>query len=282
MLFGTIAAEGDYAIDAAHSTCASDATLAANSSCVIALTFTPTALGLRSGGLTINDNAGNAPQVVALSGTGIAGPLHLKPSALYFGKVVMGLEKDIALTLRNPNRAPLQITAIRSGLADYRIGSGCVGLLPAGGSCSVMVSFAPSSAGRKPATLLIDDDAAHSPQVVKLTGRGKMPALSRSPTIVRFGRVHVGDAPVVRNVTLTNRSPVAIDVAALTSSGPAFEAAPTCVGSLPPPTVCSFTVSFTSGAAGTIAAQLGIVDDAAQSRQLVTLKGIGMPPSSPP
>ncbi|HUY19240.1 MAG TPA: choice-of-anchor D domain-containing protein [Candidatus Binataceae bacterium] len=282
VLLGTIAAAGDFAVDSTGSTCTSGSTLAANSSCVIALTFTPTALGLRSGGLTISDDASNAPQVVALSGTGIAGHLGLKPSALFFGKVVMGLEKDIALTLRNPNRAPLQITAISSGLSDYQIGSGCVGVLPAGASCAVMVHFAPLSAGRKLTTLQIDGNAAHSPRVVRMVGRGKMPVLSRWPRIVRFGRAHVGDASVVRSIKLTNRSPVAINVAALTSSDQAFEAAPTCVGSLPPHAACTFTVSFRPGAPGTIAAQLGIVDDAAQSPQLVTLKGVGMSPSSPP
>jgi hypothetical protein len=46
------------------------ATLAPGSSCTINVTFTPTASGIRSGALTINDGAQNSPQTVSLSGTG--------------------------------------------------------------------------------------------------------------------------------------------------------------------------------------------------------------------
>lgn len=118
---------------------------------------------------------------MALSGTGIAGALDHTPTALHFGKVVLGLNRGIKLTLKNPNRAPLLVTAVSAGLSDYTIGSGCVGVLPALGSCSVMITFAPSSVGSKPTTLLIDDDAAHSPQIITLGGSGKMPPAPRSP-----------------------------------------------------------------------------------------------------
>jgi hypothetical protein len=182
VLLGAIAATGDFAIDTGTSNCVSGAILAANSSCRIDLTFTPTALGPRTGSLTINGNARNAPQTVALSGRGIAGVLKHTPDALHFGKVMIGLNRRIALTLKNPNRAPLLVTAVRSGLSDYTIGSGCMGVLPALGSCSVMVDFAPLSAGSKPTILFIDDDAAHSPQTITLGGSGKMPPASRSPS----------------------------------------------------------------------------------------------------
>jgi hypothetical protein len=49
-------------------TCAS--TLAAGTSCVISVTFTPTQVGAASGTLTVTDTATNSPQVTTLSGTG--------------------------------------------------------------------------------------------------------------------------------------------------------------------------------------------------------------------
>ena len=45
--------------------------VAAGSSCTINVTFTPTAVGTRSGTLTITDNASNSPQTVSLTGTGV-------------------------------------------------------------------------------------------------------------------------------------------------------------------------------------------------------------------
>jgi hypothetical protein len=46
------------------------ASLAANTSCTINVTFTPTATGTRNGAITITDNAPNTPQSVTLTGTG--------------------------------------------------------------------------------------------------------------------------------------------------------------------------------------------------------------------
>ena len=45
-------------------------TLAANSSCTINVTFTPTASGARTGSLTVSDNAQGSPQVVNITGAG--------------------------------------------------------------------------------------------------------------------------------------------------------------------------------------------------------------------
>jgi parallel beta-helix repeat protein len=48
------------------------ATLAAAATCTISITFKPTALGARSGTLTVTDSGGSSPQLVTLSGTGTA------------------------------------------------------------------------------------------------------------------------------------------------------------------------------------------------------------------
>ncbi|WP_329177509.1 choice-of-anchor D domain-containing protein [Streptomyces sp. NBC_01477] len=61
----SVAASGDFA---QTNTCGSS--LAANASCTVAVKFTPTASGTRTGTLTINSNASNNPTTVALTGTG--------------------------------------------------------------------------------------------------------------------------------------------------------------------------------------------------------------------
>ncbi len=57
-----------FALDPS-TTCAS--TLAAGASCNLALTLTPPSTGALTGALTITTDAGNSPQTVTLSGTGI-------------------------------------------------------------------------------------------------------------------------------------------------------------------------------------------------------------------
>src|SRR5437867_10999368 len=53
--------------------------LAAGATCTINVTFTPTGINARSATLAITDNAGNSPQTVSLTGTGINPGATLSP-----------------------------------------------------------------------------------------------------------------------------------------------------------------------------------------------------------
>jgi subtilase family serine protease len=65
-----VTASGDFALAPAPKKKACGATLAAGASCQIKVTFTPTQVGLRTGAVTLTDNAPDSPQTVPLSGTG--------------------------------------------------------------------------------------------------------------------------------------------------------------------------------------------------------------------
>lgn len=65
LTIASIAASGDFA---ETNTCGSS--VAAGATCSISVTFTPAAAGIRTGMLTIADNAGDSPQTVALTGSG--------------------------------------------------------------------------------------------------------------------------------------------------------------------------------------------------------------------
>jgi hypothetical protein len=64
----SITISGDFALVTSPKPCG--ATLAKGKNCRIKVTFTPTQTGLRTGDITITDNAANSPQQVPLSGTG--------------------------------------------------------------------------------------------------------------------------------------------------------------------------------------------------------------------
>lgn len=72
----SIAASGDFS-----QTNNCGATLGISASCTITVTFTPTNSGVRSGAITITDNATGSPHSVSLSGTGIA-PTIYRPTAI--------------------------------------------------------------------------------------------------------------------------------------------------------------------------------------------------------
>ena len=63
----SIVATGDFA---QTNTCGGSVT--AKGKCTVNITFTPTTTGTRTGAVTITDSANNSPQVISLSGTGIA------------------------------------------------------------------------------------------------------------------------------------------------------------------------------------------------------------------
>jgi len=67
LTIGSVTASGDYTL--ASNTCTS--TLAAGAGCTLAISFAPTATGLRTGTLTVTDNAATSPQATPLSGIGV-------------------------------------------------------------------------------------------------------------------------------------------------------------------------------------------------------------------
>jgi len=71
----TIAASGDFALKVVKATklvtpCVDGTALAPSATCIFKVTFTPTQTGVRTGAVTITDNAANSPQQVSLTGTG--------------------------------------------------------------------------------------------------------------------------------------------------------------------------------------------------------------------
>ncbi len=67
LTIGGITAGGDFA---QTNTCGTS--VAAGASCLINVTFSPAAVGSRTGTLSVADNAANSPQTIGLAGTGLA------------------------------------------------------------------------------------------------------------------------------------------------------------------------------------------------------------------
>ena len=143
--------------------------------CGIKVTFTPTALGLRTARLKIVDNASNRPQIFTLEGTGVRGRLKLSATIVYFGHIARGTTSPAhTVTLTNPNAVALDITGIvaRSEFGEFSETDNCVGALAPGQSCTISAFLTPNTLGLLTGELRIHDDARHSPQVVLLQGQG--------------------------------------------------------------------------------------------------------------
>ena len=88
------------------------------------------------------------------------------------------------------------------------------------GTCAVSVTFTPSAAGSRTATLSINDNAANSPQTVSLSGTGT--AVTLSTTFLSFGAQLMGSSSL-KTVTLTNvgASPLSFRALNVVSLAPA-------------------------------------------------------------
>jgi Abnormal spindle-like microcephaly-assoc'd, ASPM-SPD-2-Hydin len=170
--FGSIATSGDFALTTSPKPCGS--TLAVGASCKIKVTFKPTQVGVRTGNLTINDDAANSPQTVPLSGTGVV-PVTLTPAAATFPKTKVGTTSVAkTFTLTNKQTA-VSVTGISiSTTGDFAVSAKTCGTsLAASASCTISVTFTPTVVGTRTGTLSVSDNASNSPQTSSLTGTGK-------------------------------------------------------------------------------------------------------------
>lgn len=160
-------------------------TLSTGTSCTFSVIFTPTAAGTRNGTLTITDNASGSPHTVALSGTGLGGPIvSLAPASLTFSSTQVGVASAAqTVTLANQGTASLNITNVQIS-GDFGQTNNCPTSLSVGSSCTLNLTFTPTAPGSRSGSLTITDNASSSQQVVGLAGTGLDFSISSSSTTV--------------------------------------------------------------------------------------------------
>jgi hypothetical protein len=252
----SIARAGDFA---QTTNCGS--TVNAGASCTVSVTFTPTAAGTRTGSVTITDDAAGSPHQVLLTGTGFfSGPaVSLTPTSLTFAAQAVGtFSAAQQVTLKNTGGGTLKIASIgRSG--DFYEGHNCPMTLVPNASCTLRVTFAPTSAGTRSGTVTIADNAPGSLHRLALSGTGSGTGsilLKLTPGSLSFGSVAVGTTSSSQTVTLTNNGKVAasfLDPFGFATSGTNwsdFHKNPHCGTSLAPGKSCTVSVSFKPVAKG--------------------------------
>jgi hypothetical protein len=149
--------------------------LAAGANCSLTVTFTPKQLGARSASITIVDTTLGSPHSVSLSGVGLTSGTNatLSASILTFGNQVVGTTSPAqALMLSNYGTTTLNIASV-AVTADFGETDTCSGSsLASGASCTINVTFKPSTAGSASGTLSVTNDAPSSPQIILLGGTG--------------------------------------------------------------------------------------------------------------
>jgi hypothetical protein len=283
---GTIGFTGTGATSYVKSATTCTTSLAAAASCTISVEFKPAAVGSLPASLSIADNATGTPQLVSLTGTGIAAAvptLTLSVTSLAFPATAVGSTSDLQIvTLTNPGTLTATLTSITiagTNPTSFLHLTTCGATLAAKATCSVYVSFKPTAAAALTGTLTITDNASGSPQKVTLTGTGTaVPALKLSATALAFGTVKVGTQSAIQIVTLTNSGTAVVSLDAITLGGTnaaSFLALDTCGATLTAGQACSVYVGFTPTATGALTGSLSIVSNGSGSPQTVALTGTG-------
>jgi hypothetical protein len=286
---------GEFVIGA--ETCTGASPIAAPGTCTVDVSFDPTTVGGKAASLRIAGDGSSMPIDVPLSGTGTGPDGSAAPSTVPFGSrdVASGATTPLTVTFTSNGTSPVTpgaVTIIGLDPGEFTLGTDtCTAAGPIAplGTCTVEVTFDPSSAGVKTATLRIPSDGTSTPHEVTLTGTGTVPDASIAPASLAFGsQVTTAGATATRQVTFssTGGSPVTPASVSLAGADPTefTIASNTCATGVPVATLgtCTVDVSFDPSAAGSKSALLRVASDAAASPHEVALSGTGTEPAPPP
>ncbi|HEV3279964.1 MAG TPA: SBBP repeat-containing protein, partial [Terriglobia bacterium] len=206
----------------------------------------------------------------------------LSPATLSFGNEAVSVTSSVqTLTVVNEGTAPLSISEIEAPSSDFTDSNDCVGTVaPAGGSCTINVSFTPAATGTVTDQFTITDNALNSPHTFTVTGTGVTQATSVTvaPNSLTFGNTRVGSVATMQTVTITNTGTATLNITGITVSGD-FTQTNNCGAVFNVLNVgqsCSVFVVFAPTASGSRTGSLSVSDNATGSPQTVALSGAGL------
>ena len=273
-------------------TCQTPTVLQPGKFCSITVTFAPAATGPRQATLSLTDNAPDSPQLIQLTGSGVAPPppapaVTLVPSAVSFPTTTVGTTAGpLAVTLTNSGTASLNISAVTLGgnnSGDFSIATNtCAGAIAAKANCTFAVTFTPLAASTRTAAISITDDATDSPQSVQLTGTGSTPpptapAVTLTPPILSFGTVTEGTTNGPQTLTITNSGAGTLHISSVVLGGTNaadFTMTTACSGAaLAVNAACTVSLTFSPVSASQHTATITLTDDAPGSPQVINVGG---------
>jgi len=169
---GTISVQGsEFAIT--QNNCGTS--LPRNTGCFLALAFTPSATGTRTGSISITASDYSQPHVAILQGTGIsAGVGSVSATSINFAPQSLGTKSPgHGVILTNTGSGTLTINGIATSPQFFTKTTSCGKALLPGARCAISVFFDPTLQGILAGSLTIQDDGLNGQHTIALTGVGK-------------------------------------------------------------------------------------------------------------
>jgi sugar lactone lactonase YvrE len=222
----------------------------------------------------------------------IAGIAGIAPASLNFINQNVGTTSAAqVVSLSNSGSESLAIAGIAlsgTNAEDFAETNTCGSSLAAGASCTINITFKPTSAESRAGTLTITDNSSGksgSTQALDLTGTGVAAEVTLGAVTPAITPENVGMSSPASTVTLTNSGNASLTISAIVISGAAakdftMQSSSTCSTKAAVATGKSCTVDlvFTPSVAGSRTATLTITDnanDAASASQSVALSAGG-------
>jgi len=262
--------------------------LGAGASCTVSVTLTPTGVGTIDGAVTVVDSATNSPQIVDISGSGVA-PVTLAPASLAFGSQSVGTT-SVAKTVTLTNNLSTTLSFSFAASGNYSaVGSGslpCGTSLAGKASCTMSVTFSPTANGSIQGAVTVTNSTVVRQQEVTLSGTGTggtTAPLSFSPASLTFAAQAFNSTSTGQTVTVTNSSNSSVTLSSIGGSGN-FAAVGS--GSVPckanttlaANAACTMSVTFTPTYLGVIKGAITVNDNASVKQQVLNVSGTGVLP----
>jgi hypothetical protein len=151
--------------------------VAVGAGCSIEVKFAPSAVGLRSANVVIvNNNDIDHAMKVPVTGVGTpfvppTATVSVSPASLSFAPQYVGTSSaQQTVTVTNISNSPVGVTPETPSSPDFVLVNNCRNTLPPNGTCTVLVSFDPTTSGVRNGTITFNDNSPTGFQTVGLTG----------------------------------------------------------------------------------------------------------------
>jgi hypothetical protein len=260
--------------------------VAVGATCTLTVKFKPSSVGVKIAAVTVTPGGSVGAQSVSLTGTGMVPVYSLDKLSLDFGIVALGASSTSqAVTLTNTGAVAMPISSARITIAgtdstQFTRKYTCGSSVPAGGSCTISVTFKPASIGAKGATLSVTGGGGAGTRTVALSAAGAVAQFTLDKSALDFATQPVGTTSTARIVKLTNTGTVALPIS---SSGIAFSGADAtqftrsfnCGTSVAVGASCAISIKFKPTSTGPKSATLNVTGGGGAGTQTVVLSGTG-------
>jgi Matrixin/Abnormal spindle-like microcephaly-assoc'd, ASPM-SPD-2-Hydin/Repeat of unknown function (DUF5648) len=232
----------------------------------------------------------------APAGTGTAPVAQVSASSLSFGNVTVGANAQQSVTLANNGNAPLAIGNVAVSGADFSLASGTCNAgmsVPAGGSCTAIVRFAPIGSATRSGSLNFTHNAAPGTStVIALVGTGVTATTLQAIASVNVASLQLpattaGSVSPGTAITLSNTGNIPMALGAVSTSSREFQVvASTCgfgTGFLSPGARCTTLFALAPVSASTLNGTILFTHGAGAGLTSVPVSGVGLTaPATPP